>query len=70
MEEKQIIPHGMDLNQIPVNNSLAIVPVEDPLPLAVIPPKPLAPPNLVAMSEPTLPKFMLQLFHLHRSVSS
>jgi hypothetical protein len=42
MEEKQIIPHGMDLNQIPVNNSLAIVLVEDPPPLAVIPPKPLA----------------------------
>jgi hypothetical protein len=33
----------MDLNQIPVDNSLAIVLVEDPLPLAVIPPTPLAP---------------------------
>jgi hypothetical protein len=43
MKDKQIIPHGMDLDQIPVDNSLAIVPVEDPLPLAVIPPKPLAP---------------------------
>jgi hypothetical protein len=43
MEDKQIIPHGMDLNQIPVDNSLAIVPVEDPLPLAIIPPKRLVP---------------------------
>jgi hypothetical protein len=33
----------MDLNQILVDNSLAIVLVKDPLPLAIIPPKPLAP---------------------------
>jgi hypothetical protein len=43
MKDKQIIPHRIDLNQIRVDNSLAIVPVEDPLPLVVIPPNPLAP---------------------------
>jgi hypothetical protein len=43
MEDKQIIPHRMNLNQILVDNSLAIVLVEDPLPLVAIPPKALAP---------------------------
>jgi hypothetical protein len=38
MAIKEIIPFGVDLNKLPPReDSLAIVPVEEPLPLAVIP---------------------------------
>jgi hypothetical protein len=41
MANKQIVPYEMDLNQPPpVDDSLAIVPVLEPTPLVVIPPKP------------------------------
>jgi hypothetical protein len=40
MARKEIIPFGVDLNKLPPReDSLAIVPVEEPLPLTVIPPK-------------------------------
>jgi hypothetical protein len=40
MAGKEIIPFGVDLNKLPPReDSLAIVPVEETLPLAVIPPK-------------------------------
>jgi hypothetical protein len=43
MAEKEIIPFGVDLNKLPPReDSLAIVPVEEPLPLVVIPPKQVA----------------------------
>jgi hypothetical protein len=39
MAGKEIIPFGVDLNKLPPReDSLSIVPIEDPLPLAVIPP--------------------------------
>jgi hypothetical protein len=41
MANKQIIPFGIDLNQPPlVDDSLAIVPILEPTPLTVTPPKP------------------------------
>jgi hypothetical protein len=40
MADKQIIPFEMDLNQPPpVDDSLGIIPILEPTPLAVIPPK-------------------------------
>jgi hypothetical protein len=43
MAEKEIIPYGIDLNKLPRRkDSLTIIPVEEPLPLAVIPPKQVA----------------------------
>jgi hypothetical protein len=40
MAGKEIIPFGVDLNKLPPRKySPAIVLVEEPLPLAVIPPK-------------------------------
>jgi hypothetical protein len=40
MARKEIIPFGVDLNNLPPReDSLAIVLVEEPLPLTVIPPK-------------------------------
>jgi hypothetical protein len=43
MARKEIIPFGVDLNKLlPREDSLAIVPIEEPLPLAVIPPKQVA----------------------------
>jgi hypothetical protein len=42
MVDKKIIVHGMNLYQILVDDSLTIVLVPDALPLATIPPKPLA----------------------------
>jgi hypothetical protein len=43
MAGKEIIPFGVDLNKLPPReDSLAIVPIEEPLPLAVIPPKQVA----------------------------
>jgi len=42
MADKQIIIHGIDLNQIPLDDSLVIVPVPNALPLATVPPKLLA----------------------------
>jgi hypothetical protein len=40
MADDQIIPYGMDLYQpAPDKDSLALVPVEDPVPLSAIPPK-------------------------------
>jgi hypothetical protein len=40
MARKEIIPFGVDLNKLPPReDSLAIVPVEEPLPLTIIPPK-------------------------------
>ena len=41
MADKKLIVHGMDLNEIPVDDTYAIVPVQ-PKPLVVVPPKPLA----------------------------
>jgi hypothetical protein len=44
MVDKQIIPFGTDLNKLPpIEELLAIVPVGEPLPLAIAPPKQLAP---------------------------
>ena len=44
MANKQIIPFGTDLNKLPpIEEPLAIVPVGEPLPLAIVPPKQLAP---------------------------
>ena len=38
MARKEIIPFGVDLNKRPTReDSLAIIPVEQPLPLAIIP---------------------------------
>jgi hypothetical protein len=43
MAEKEIIPFRVDLNKLPPReDSLAIVPVEEPLPLTVMPPKQVA----------------------------
>jgi hypothetical protein len=43
MARKEIIPFGVDLNKLPPReDSLAIIPIEEPLPLAVIPPKQVA----------------------------
>jgi hypothetical protein len=40
MAKKEIIPFGVDLNKLPPReDSLAIIPIEEPLPLAIIPPK-------------------------------
>jgi hypothetical protein len=40
MAEREIVPFGVDLNKIPSKeDALAIIPVEEPLPLAIIPPK-------------------------------
>jgi hypothetical protein len=40
MAGREIISFGVDLNKIPPKeDTLAIVPVEEPLPLAIIPPK-------------------------------
>ena len=44
MADKQIIPFGTNLNKLPpVEEPLAIFPVGEPLPLAIFPPKQLAP---------------------------
>ena len=44
MADKQIIPFGTDLNKLPpIEEPLAIVPIGEPLPLAIVPPKKLAP---------------------------
>jgi hypothetical protein len=41
MADKQIVPFGMDLNKPPlVNDSQAIIPILEPTPLTVVPPKP------------------------------
>jgi hypothetical protein len=41
--DKQIIPFGIDLNKLPpIEEPLAIIPVGEPLPLAIIPLKQLA----------------------------
>jgi hypothetical protein len=38
MPKKEIIPYGVDLNKLPSKeNSLAIIPVEEPLHITVIP---------------------------------
>jgi hypothetical protein len=43
MTKKEIIPFGVNLNKLsPRKDFLVIVPVEEPLPLAVIPPKQVA----------------------------
>jgi hypothetical protein len=43
MARKEIIPFGVDLNKLPPReDSLAIIPVEEPLPLAIIPLKQVA----------------------------
>jgi hypothetical protein len=43
MAGKEIIPFGAVLNKLPPReDSLAIIPVKEPLPLAVIPPKQVA----------------------------
>jgi hypothetical protein len=43
MVGKEIIPFGVDLNKVPPReDSLAIIPLEKPLPLVVIPPKQVA----------------------------
>ena len=40
MADKQIIPFGTDLNKLPpIEEPLAIVPIGEPLPLAIVPPK-------------------------------
>jgi hypothetical protein len=40
MTGKEIIPFGVDLNKLPLREDfLAIIHVEQPLPLAIIPPK-------------------------------
>jgi hypothetical protein len=40
MARKDIIPFGVDLNKLlPRKDSIAIIPIEEPLPLVVIPPK-------------------------------
>jgi hypothetical protein len=44
MAEREIVPFGVDLNKIPLKeDTLAIIPVEEPLPLAIIPPKDVVP---------------------------
>jgi len=44
MADKQIIPFGTNLNKLPpVEEPLDIVPVGEPLPLAIVPTKQLAP---------------------------
>jgi hypothetical protein len=65
MARKEIIPFGLDLNKLPPRkDSLAIVPVEEPLPLTVIPPNQVAvvPPRrsyeqayYAQVRQPTLP---------------
>jgi hypothetical protein len=43
MAKKEITPFEVDLNKLPPReDSLAIVPIEEPLPLAIIPPKQVA----------------------------
>ena len=43
MADKQIIPFGTNLNKLPhIEDPLAIVPIGEPLPLAIVPPKQLA----------------------------
>jgi hypothetical protein len=43
MARKEIIPFGVDLNKLsPREDSLAIIPIEEPLPLAIIPLKQVA----------------------------
>jgi hypothetical protein len=65
MADKQIIPIGMDLNQPPpVDDSLAIVPILEPTPLTVIPPKS----RQWSTDSPTMPKFAGQRFLRRRSV--
>ena len=51
MADKQIIPFGTNLNKLPhIEDPLAIVPIGEPLPLAIVPPKQLAlvPPKEIA----------------------
>jgi hypothetical protein len=44
MAEREIVPFRVDLNKIPLKeDALAIVSVEEPLPLAIIPPKEVVP---------------------------
>ena len=44
MADMHIIPFGTDLNKLPpIEEPLAIVPTGEPLPLAIVPPKQLAP---------------------------
>jgi hypothetical protein len=44
MAEREIVSFGVDLNKIPSKeDALAIVPVEEPLPLAIIPSKDVVP---------------------------
>jgi hypothetical protein len=69
MARKEIIPFGVDLNKLPPKeDSLAIVLVEEPLPLAILPLKQVTtmPPE-GAMSKPTLLKFV-SLHFLRRQI--
>jgi hypothetical protein len=44
MAKREIVPFGVDLNKIlPKEDALNIIPVEEPLPLAIIPPKEVVP---------------------------
>jgi hypothetical protein len=44
MTGREIVPFGVDLNKIPPKeDALAIIPVQVPLPLAIIPPKEVVP---------------------------
>jgi hypothetical protein len=44
MVGREIVPFGVDLNKIPLKeDALAIVPIEEPLPLAIISPKEVVP---------------------------
>jgi hypothetical protein len=67
MANKQNIPFGMDLKEPPpVNGSQAIVPILEPTPLAIIPPKPRQQSYghsfFAQVREPTLPPPLEHLF--------
>jgi hypothetical protein len=67
MADKEIVPFGMDLYKPPpVNDSQAIVPVLEPTPLIVIPPKPrqwsYGQSYFTQVHQPTLPPLLERLF--------
>jgi hypothetical protein len=67
MADKQIIPFGMDLNQPPpIDDSQAIIPILEPTPLTVIPPKPRQQSHgqsyFAQVRQPTLPPPSKRLF--------
>jgi hypothetical protein len=72
MAGKEIIVFGADFNKNPPKeDALAIIPVEEALPLAVVHPKEVVPmPPKKTYGSPTMPKLVSILSRCHKSVYS